>query len=104
MHVLKSVELSAGVPLYIRRPRRHRAGQGRQCRCQDFQGRHYYGYMGKDADARERHRRHPAYRLAERFADEWDQVSFDPDYDTAPLGHFEPLVRRVFAAPRRLPG
>ncbi len=35
--------------------------------------------------------------LAERFADEWDQTSFDPDYPTKPLEHFEPMVREVFA-------
>ena len=33
--------------------------------------------------------------LAERFADEWDQKAFDPAYDTLPLEHFEPLVRRA---------
>ena len=69
---------------------------------QDFQGRHYYAHLGKDPDARDRHRGHPAYDLAERFADEWDQAAFDPDYDTLPLAHFEPLVRRMFAAPRRI--
>jgi predicted HD phosphohydrolase len=69
---------------------------------QDFQGRHYYDYLGKDPDARDRHRGHVAYALAEQFADDWDQASFDPDYDTLPLEHFEPLVRRVFAAPRRI--
>ena len=31
--------------------------------------------------------------LAEQFADDWDQTSFDPDYDTLPLEHFEPKVR-----------
>jgi predicted HD phosphohydrolase len=40
--------------------------------------------------------------LAVQFADEWDQNSFDPDYPTKPLSHFEPLVRQVFAAPRSL--
>jgi predicted HD phosphohydrolase len=69
---------------------------------QDFQGRHYFAHLGKDPDARDRHRAHPAYGLAERFADEWDQTAFDPDYDTLPLEHFEPLVRRMFAAPRRI--
>ena len=69
---------------------------------QDFQGRHYYAFLGKDPDARKGHARHPAYALAERFADEWDQTSFDPDYDTLPLEHFEPLVRDIFAAPRYL--
>jgi predicted HD phosphohydrolase len=68
---------------------------------QDFQGRHYYGFLGKDPEARVQYEGHPAYELAERFADEWDQTSFDPDYDTPPLEHFEPLVREIFSAPRR---
>jgi predicted HD phosphohydrolase len=66
---------------------------------QDFQGRHYYGYMGKDPGARDQHRNEPWYDLAERFADAWDQRAFDPDYDTLPLDHFAPLVRSVFARP-----
>jgi predicted HD phosphohydrolase len=69
---------------------------------QDFQGRHYYEPFGKNASARDKHRGHPAYALVEQFADEWDQTSFDPDYDTLPLEHFEPLVRQTFAAPRRI--
>jgi predicted HD phosphohydrolase len=68
---------------------------------QDFQGRHYYGFMGKDPEARQQYVGHPAYELAARFADEWDQTSFDPDYDTPPLEHFEPLVREMFSVPRR---
>ncbi len=67
---------------------------------QDFQGRHYYQFLGKDPEARRQYADHPAYELAERFADEWDQTSFDPDYDTPPLEHFEPLVREIFSAPR----
>jgi predicted HD phosphohydrolase len=67
---------------------------------QDFQGRHYYAHFGGDPDAREKHRANfdaDVFSLAERFADEWDQTSFDPDYPTQPLEHFEPLVREVFA-------
>jgi predicted HD phosphohydrolase len=69
---------------------------------QDFQGRHYYQHFGKDPDAREQYRGEPWFALAERFADEWDQTSFDPDYDTLPLEHFEPLVRETFAILKRL--
>jgi len=36
------------------------------------------------------------YPLAMRFTGEWDQRSFDPEYDTLPLAYFEPMVRRVF--------
>jgi predicted HD phosphohydrolase len=67
---------------------------------QDFQGRHYYEYFGQDPDAREQYRGEPWFELTARFADEWDQVAFDPEAETYPLGHFEPLVRRLTAAPR----
>ncbi len=66
---------------------------------QDFQGRHYYAHFDLDPNARDQYRNEPWYRLAERFAVEWDQVSFDPDYPTEPLSHFEPLVRSVFGRP-----
>jgi predicted HD phosphohydrolase len=67
---------------------------------QDFQGRHYYAHFGGDPDARDQYEGADYYDLAARFADEWDQTSFDPDYDTLPLEHFEPLVREMTAAPR----
>jgi predicted HD phosphohydrolase len=67
---------------------------------QDFQGRHYYAHFGGDPDAREQYRGEPWFDLTARFADEWDQVAFDPDGETFPLEHFEPLVRRLTAAPR----
>jgi predicted HD phosphohydrolase len=66
---------------------------------QDFQGRHYYHHFGGNPDAREQHRETltpEEFELAARFADEWDQVAFDPDGPTEPLEHFEPLVRQVF--------
>lgn len=66
---------------------------------QDFQGRHYYHYMGKDREAREQYRDNPSFALGEQFADEWDQLAFDPDYDTLPLEHFEERVRALFARP-----
>jgi predicted HD phosphohydrolase len=69
---------------------------------QDFQGKHYYAHFHMDPDAREQYRGEPWFGLAEQFADEWDQVSFDPDYPTEPLSHFAPLVRTVFAHPHQL--
>jgi predicted HD phosphohydrolase len=66
---------------------------------QDFQGRHYYHHFGMDPDMRDRYRHEPWYDLAEKFADEWDQNSFDPDYPTESLAHFEPKVRAIFGNP-----
>lgn len=70
---------------------------------QDFQGRHYYAHFGGDPDAREKHRGEldgETFALAARFADDWDQVAFDPNGPTEPLEHFEPVVRSVFAQAR----
>jgi predicted HD phosphohydrolase len=67
---------------------------------QDFQGRHYYALMGRDPEERRRYEAEPWYEMAARFTDEWDQTSFDPDYDSFPLAHFEPLLHRVFARPK----
>ncbi len=72
---------------------------------QDFQGRHYYHHFGGDPNAREQYRdtlTADEFELAARFADEWDQAAFDPDGDTEPLEHFEPMVREVFATPKSL--
>src|SRR4030081_2441396 len=66
---------------------------------QDFQGRHYYQHFGGDPNARENHRDSltaDEFPLAERFADKWDQIAFDPDGPPEPLSHFEPLVRKTF--------
>jgi len=65
---------------------------------QDFQGKHYYQHFGADPNARETHRdtlTAEQFALAAQFADEWDQIAFDTEYDTLPLSHFEPLVRKL---------
>jgi len=68
---------------------------------QDFQGLHYYALMGKDPNSRSRYSGESWYSTACVFADGWDQTSFDPEYDTLPLSHFEPMIDRIFASPRR---
>ena len=61
-----------------------------------FQGYYYFGMTGKDTNARERHRGHPAYDMTVRFCADYDQLSFDPDYDTLGIDHFVPMVERLF--------
>jgi len=63
---------------------------------QDFQGKHYYHHLGGDPEARDKYRDHESFELAQHFADDWDQLAFDPSYDTLPLEHFEGRVRDVF--------
>jgi predicted HD phosphohydrolase len=64
---------------------------------QDFQGRHYYALMGKNPNARSQYEHEAWYQKAIQFTDEWDQTSFDKDYDTLPLSYFEPMLERVFS-------
>jgi predicted HD phosphohydrolase len=62
-----------------------------------FQGYYYFHHYGQDRDARDRYRGHEHYEACVEFCARWDQVSFDPEYETLPLEHFEPLVRALFA-------
>ena len=64
---------------------------------QDFQGKHYYALLGLDPNARQQYANEPWFEQARIFTDEWDQTSFDPDYDTQPLEHFEPMLERLFS-------
>ena len=61
-----------------------------------FQNYYYVHHLGGDPNARDRFKTHPWYGACADFCEKWDQASFDPAYPTKPLGHFEPLVRRIF--------
>ncbi len=61
-----------------------------------FQMLYYAHHYGWDRNARERFRDHPCFESCAEFCERWDQSSFDPDYESEPLAHFEPLVREVF--------
>ena len=62
---------------------------------------YYWGhYRGLDRYAREKYREHPYYQATVDFCQNYDQNSFDPNYDTLPLEFFEPIVDKVFEKPR----
>ena len=69
---------------------------------QDFQGEHYYHYMGKPQDLRKQYVNEAWYKKAIEFTDEWDQAAFDPNYQTDTLESFEPLIKKFFAAPHTI--
>jgi hypothetical protein len=50
---------------------------------------------------REKYRSHENFDYTEEFCADYDQPAFDPDYDTLPLEHFEPLIRTTMSSPRR---
>ena len=60
-----------------------------------FQMIYYAHHYGWDENARDRFRDHPCFDSCAQFCERWDQSAFDPDYDTRPLDHFEPMVREV---------
>ena len=62
-----------------------------------FQGYYYFHHFGQDRNARDRYRDHPWYQDCVDFCARWDQLSFDPDYDTLPLEHFVPRIEALFA-------
>lgn len=64
-----------------------------------FQEYYFAHHMGGDRNRRDAYKDHPHYQACIDFCEKWDQASFDPDYDTETLEHFEPLVRRMFARP-----
>jgi predicted HD phosphohydrolase len=66
-----------------------------------FQGYYFFHHLGLDRNMRDRFRDHPWFRSCAEFCALYDQNSFDPAYDTAPLDFFEPMLRRVLAAPQR---
>ena len=55
-----------------------------------------------DRNARDRFRDSPHVDACAEFCEKYDQNCFDPDHDTLPVRHFEPLLRQVFSAPRYL--
>jgi predicted HD phosphohydrolase len=63
-----------------------------------FQGYYYFQFMEQDRNAREKYRTHPHYQACVDFCANWDQPSFDPEYDARSLEYFEPMVRALFAA------
>jgi predicted HD phosphohydrolase len=62
-----------------------------------FQAYYYAHHLGGDRNARDRYKDHPCYQATVDFCHNWDQASFDPDYDSMTLEEFEPMVRRIFA-------
>ncbi|MFK7836983.1 MAG: HD domain-containing protein [Sulfitobacter sp.] len=62
-----------------------------------FQMIYYAHHYGWDENARDQFKDHPCFQSCADFCERWDQSSFDPEYDTLPLEHFEPMLREVFA-------
>jgi predicted HD phosphohydrolase len=61
-----------------------------------FQGYYFWHHIGEDRNARDAFRGHEYYDLTEEFVRKYDMPSFDEEYPTPPLQHYEPLIRAFF--------
>ena len=68
---------------------------------QDFQGKHYYHYQNKSTELRVNYKYEVWYDKCVKFTDDYDQISFDPNYDNEPLETFLPLLERTFKIPKK---
>ena len=66
-----------------------------------FQGYYFFHHLGLDREMREQFRGHPHFEYCAQFCHLYDQNSFDPAYESMPLSAFEPMLRRVVAAPKQ---
>ena len=65
-----------------------------------FQGYYFFHHLGMDRDMREQFRSHPHFARTEEFCALYDAPAFDGRAETLPLSEFEPMLRRLMAAPR----
>jgi predicted HD phosphohydrolase len=65
-----------------------------------FQGYNFFHHIGLDRNLRDQFKDHPWYTRTAEFVALYDNPAFDPTIDTLPLSHFEPMLRRLMAAPK----
>jgi predicted HD phosphohydrolase len=66
-----------------------------------FQGYYFFQHIGLDRNMREQFRGHPAFERTALFCEKYDGPAFQPGLDPMPFEAFEPMLRRVMAAPRQ---
>ena len=63
--------------------------------------KYFYGQLSEPArNARDQYAGHPFFDQTAEFCALYDQVSFDPNYQSLPLEAFAPALDRVLGAPR----
>jgi predicted HD phosphohydrolase len=64
-----------------------------------FQTYFYAQHLGLDPNTRDQYKDSPYFQACVDFTTNWDEVSFDPGYESEPLSTFEPMVRSVLSRP-----
>ena len=63
----------------------------------EFQTYYYAHHLGGDRNLREKYKDHEFYQATIDFCENYDQNSFDPNYNSLPLEYFAPMVKRIFS-------
>jgi len=63
----------------------------------EFQMYYYAHHLGNDRNLRDKYKDHEYYKDTLIFCENWDQISFDPDFKSLSLKEFEPLIRNIFS-------
>ena len=63
----------------------------------EFQMFYYAHHLGGDKNKREKYKSHKYYQDTINFCENYDQNSFDPNYESLPLEFFKPIVKRIFS-------
>jgi predicted HD phosphohydrolase len=65
-----------------------------------FQGYNFFHHIGLDRNLRDRFKGHPHYERTAEFIELYDDPAFDPSAEALPIAEFEPMLRRLMAAPK----
>ena len=65
-----------------------------------FQGYNFFHHIGLDRNMRDAFKGHPHYERTAEFVERYDNPAFDPKAEVMPIAHFEPILRRLMAAPK----
>ena len=63
----------------------------------EFQMFYYAHHLGGDKNKRDKYKDHKYYKDTIYFCENYDQNSFDPNYESFPLEFFKPLVKKIFS-------
>jgi predicted HD phosphohydrolase len=66
-----------------------------------FQGYYFFHHIGLDRDMHKQFEGHEYYDYTKEFIEKYDAPAFDPEAETYSLEFFEPMLRRVLAAPKQ---
>ena len=62
----------------------------------EFQMYYYAHHLGGNKNQREKYKGHKYYQDTINFCENWDQKSFDPNFNSLNLKSFETLVKKIY--------